>query len=67
MIKEAYRLQGRNGEEFREMGRSAILAMVALAMVLSVSACKKTGDEAAPDAGMETPSEPAPAPDAPET
>lgn len=49
------------------MGRSAILAMMALAMVLSVSACKKTGDEAVPDAGMEAPSEPAPAPDAPET
>jgi predicted small lipoprotein YifL len=49
------------------MGRSAILVMVALAMVLSASACKKTGDEAVPDAGMETPSEPAPAPDAPET
>ena len=49
------------------MGRSAILFMVALALVLSVSTCKKTSDEPPPAGEMESPSEPAPAPDAPET
>ncbi|MFQ5351540.1 MAG: hypothetical protein ACE5D3_00515 [Candidatus Binatia bacterium] len=50
------------------MLRAVVTGLVALVMVVSVSACKKKTEEPkAPAAGMEAPTEPAPAPEAPET